>query len=308
MAFGFGHPHRSVPDARCQVSYRDRCCIILFASVIRFVERRVAFVSQTNKSKTEIAAPTAPERAQRLALFGPPPIIEGEDAAAYDQLLARICTAVKPVDIIEEMFTADVVSLEWEVLRLRRLKWSLIRLEALEDFLRENLDYSEDFADDLAQIIQANFKKGLAEDAQTLARACAHNEAGAVGKVERILADMGQNMDQVLDDTKGCKAKELVQKYLRRKPDAVQQVDELLTDAGVIMDGFMARSLRNSLDDIERIDRLTSIAESRRNASLLEIERRRAILGEKLRRSVQEIEDGEFEEIEPTPAQGKNVA
>ena len=39
-----------------------------------------------------------------------------------------------------------------------------------------------------------------------------------------------------------------------------------------------------------------------------EIERRRAVLGETLRRSVQEIEDGEFEEIETTPAQGKNAA
>src|SRR5262249_43332616 len=105
-----------------------------FAWVIRIV--LVAFVSGTNKSKTEIAAPSVPGRLPRLALFGPPPLIEGEDAAAYDQLLARICAAVKPVDVIDEMFTADVVSLEWEVLRLRRLKWSLIRargLGALED-------------------------------------------------------------------------------------------------------------------------------------------------------------------------------
>jgi hypothetical protein len=80
---------------------------MLFASVIRFC--RVAFVSRTNKSKTEIVAPSVPERAQRLALFGPPPLIEGEDAAAYDQLLARICAAVKPVDIIDEIFIADVV-------------------------------------------------------------------------------------------------------------------------------------------------------------------------------------------------------
>ena len=129
----------------------------------------VAFVSRTNKSKTEIAAPSVPERAQRLALFGPPPLIEGEDAAAYDQLLARICAAVKPVDIIDEIFIADVVSLEWEVLRLRRLKWSLIRaraLEALEDFLGENLDYdlySEDFADDLAEILQDNLPEDQAE-------------------------------------------------------------------------------------------------------------------------------------------------
>jgi hypothetical protein len=73
------------------------------------------------------------------------------------------------------------------------------------------------------------------------------------------------------------------------------------------MDGLMAEALAEKLDDIERIDRLTSIAESRRNASLHEIERRRVALGETLRRSVQEIEDGEYEVIETTPAQGKNV-
>src|SRR5262245_27329770 len=81
----------------------------------------VAFVSRTNKIKTEIAAPSVPERVQRLALFGPPILLEGEDAAACDQLFARICSAVKPVDIIEEIFVADLMSSEWEVLRWRRL-------------------------------------------------------------------------------------------------------------------------------------------------------------------------------------------
>ena len=95
---------------------------------------------------------------------------------------------------------------------------------------------------------------------------------------------------------------------MRREPDAVKLVDELLTDAGVSMDRFMAYALVQKLDDIERIDRLITTAESRRDASLREIERRRAVLGETLRRSVQEIEDGEFEVIEPMPAEGKNLA
>jgi hypothetical protein len=276
--------------------------------VIRFC--RVAFVSRTNKSKTEIAAPSVPERMQRLGLFGPPPLIEGEDTAAYDQLLARIFAAVKPLDVIDEMFTADVLSLEWEVLRLRRLKWSLIRapaLEALEDFLGENLDYSEDFADDLAEILEDNLPEDPAEDPQKLAHECARNEAEAVDKVKKILFVIGLNMNQVLDDTKGRKTKELVQEYVRREPDAVTLVHEALTNAGVSMDSLMADAVADKLDTIERIDRLITIAESRRNASLHEIERRRAVLGETLRRSVQEIEDAEFEVIETTPAQGKDV-
>jgi hypothetical protein len=59
----------------------------------------------------------------------------------------------------------------------------------------------------------------------------------------------------------------------------------------------------NDLDYIERIDRLTTIAEDRQNASLREIDRRRAILGENLRRSLKEIEADEFRVIE-----GKSAA
>ena len=99
-----------------------------------------------------------------------------------------------------------------------------------------------------------------------------------------------------------------MQEYVRREPDAVTLVHELLAGAGVSMDDLMADALAEKLDDIERIDRLTTIAESRRNASLREIDRRRAVLGETLRRSVQEVEDGEFKVIETTPAKGKNAA
>ena len=308
------YPYCSVLDARCQIMPQPLTYNIIRVGDSLLSSALVAFVLRTNKSKTEIAAPPVPERAHRLALFGPPPLIEGEDAAAYDQLLAGIFAAVKPVDVIDEMFTADVVSLEWEVLRLRRLKWSLIQapaLEALENFLGGNLDcdlYSEHFADNLAEILQDNLPEDQAEDAQTLARECAQSEADAVDKVKKILFVIGLDMNRVLNAAKGYKAKELVQDYVRREPDAVNLVDELLTNAGASMDGLMADALAEKLDDIERIDRLISIAESHRNASLHEIDRRRAVLGETLRRSVQEIEDGEFEVIETTPAEGKNVA
>ena len=52
-----------------------------------------------------------PDRARRLTLLGPPPLIEGEDAAAYGELLNRISAAVKPEDILEEIWVRDVVDL-----------------------------------------------------------------------------------------------------------------------------------------------------------------------------------------------------
>jgi hypothetical protein len=85
---------------------------------------------------------------QPLALFGSPVLLAGENDAAYDELLSRVRTAISPVDIIDEMFIADVVFLEWEVLRWRRLKSSLMRtcgLEALQQFLRKHLDYCDHY-------------------------------------------------------------------------------------------------------------------------------------------------------------------
>jgi hypothetical protein len=80
-------------------------------------------------------------------LFGHPNILGGEDAAAYEELLAHIRAAVTPRDIIDEMFIVDLVALEWTVLRWHRLKFSLIQMsgcKALERFLVEkfNSDYA----------------------------------------------------------------------------------------------------------------------------------------------------------------------
>jgi hypothetical protein len=156
----------------------------------------VAFVSRKSKSKIEIAAPSVAGGAQRLALFGPPLLLEGEDAATYDQFLARVCVAVKPVDIIDEMHIADVVYSGWEVLRYRRLKWRLIRefgLEVLQRFLSEHLEYdlySEYFKDDLAEILEDNLPEDQADSAEMLAREYARNEPDAVEKVRQILAGM----------------------------------------------------------------------------------------------------------------------
>src|SRR6202030_1130933 len=58
--------------------------------------------------------------------FGPAPLIEGEDAGAYDELLLRISAAVRPHDIFEEIWVRDIVDLVWEAFRLRRFKACLV--------------------------------------------------------------------------------------------------------------------------------------------------------------------------------------
>jgi hypothetical protein len=196
------------------------------------------------------------------SLFGPPPVLEGEDGAAYDELFGRVCAAVRPVDVIDEMLMADVVALEWEVLRWRRLKLSLIRahgLKALEDFLREKLDYDQyrkRFTDELTTILQDNPAKDAedqAEDyAQTLAHQCARNESDAVDKVNEILTGIGLHMDTILNRAQAANAEELAQDYVRRKPPAVKLIHRLFARASVSIETLAVKGLAQKLDYIER--------------------------------------------------------
>jgi hypothetical protein len=276
----------------------------------------VAFMSRKSESKTEIAAARVPGQVQRLAVFGPPLLLEGEDAAAYDDLLGGICAAVKPVDIIDEMFIADIVSLEWEVLRWRRLKRTLMQetgLKALENFLAGELDYdSERVADRLTKILQHNLPKEHVHSAQTLVRDYARNKQHAVDTINEVLAGINLNIGEIRYDARTDKAHELVQGYRRGEPEAVRLVDQLRTRAGVSMETFMPRAFREIIDNIERIDRLTAIAETRRNAALREIDRRHAVLGEALRHRMQQIDDDDFADgelvLEVPAAEGQDAA
>jgi hypothetical protein len=67
-------------------------------------------------------------KARGLRLFGAPPLLAGEDAAGYDELLARISSAVKPSDVIEEIWVRDIVDLTWEIFRWRRLKTGILAM------------------------------------------------------------------------------------------------------------------------------------------------------------------------------------
>jgi hypothetical protein len=79
---------------------------------------------------------------------------------------------------------------------------------------------------------------------------------------------------------------------------AIERVEKLLKLAGLTMDAVVARALVRELGSIERLDRLISTAEGRRDAALREIERHRSGFGQALRDATQGI-DAEFETVEP---------
>jgi len=251
---------------------------------------------------TKVSTVTA---VSRHSLFGPPPFLEEEDAAAYDEIYGRVCAAVKPVDIIDEILTADIASLQVEVSGWRRCKSSRIRergLAALEQFLCKELEYQHyqnRFADDLTEILRSHVPKHNADEAaRLLARACAQNQGPAVDEVNKVLDRIGHSMDYLLQRAQRDEAQELTQKYRGREPATVEFIDKLLAAAGRNFHSLTAQALAQELDCIERIDRLITNAENRRDASLREIDRRRAVLEQKLRKSPKEVGDNQLQVIE----------
>src|SRR5215472_12512359 len=141
-------------------------------------------MSTGNINTTENPSTSLPERAQRLAWLGPPPLFKGEDAAAYDELSARIAGAMEPADIFEEIWVGDIVDGDWKVFRLRRLQASLMTATAYEGLQKVLEPLVEPYRD------QAD-----------LARAGAARDKAAIKRVDELLASAGLTMDAVMAQT-----------------------------------------------------------------------------------------------------------
>jgi hypothetical protein len=90
---------------------------------------------------------------------------------------------------------------------------------------------------------------------------------------------------------------ELSESWAARDPNAIKKTEALLASAGLTMDAVMAQTLAAEIDHVDRIDRMIMSAETRRHVALREIDRHRAVLGERLRRATQDIEDADFKVI-----------
>lgn len=186
----------------------------------------------------------------KTTIFGPPPILMGEDERVYDDLLEKVSSDIKPKGIIEQILIKDVVDLTYELFRLRGLKaaWlSDIIPDCLEEFLEPHI------------------------------RRSAKNEES---------------------DTPSLAGK-LARKWAEGNRAAHARVEKLVASRKLVMASVYAYALTDRFDDIERIDRMIITVEGRRNAVFREIDRHRIALSRALSDNIHEIEDAEFETIEP---------
>jgi hypothetical protein len=129
--------------------------------------------------------PTLSEPAQSptdLSFLGSAPLIRGEEVSNYDTLLARISGAVKPADILEEIWVRDVVDLVWDAIRMRRLKAALMTVCAHEGMQRTLSGF--------AGVTSIGF-----------ARQWATRDEAAVAKADALLASAGLTIDSVMAQT-----------------------------------------------------------------------------------------------------------
>ena len=66
--------------------------------------------------------------------------LEGEDDQLYARLFGQVKTAISPRDIIEEFWVRDVMDLQWEVIRFRRLKACLLNAHAAPQITDQSTD------------------------------------------------------------------------------------------------------------------------------------------------------------------------
>ena len=199
-----------------------------------------------------------------LPIFGPPPLLKGEDAAAYDDLLIRVSGNLKPSDIFEEIWVREIADLIWESLRWRR---------HLASFL----------ATAIARVLE-RILKPIAQNQPEVPR-----DTSFLGKLRAAEASLNAGSTLAADWAVG-------------DPAAIERVNALLASAGLTMDNVIAQATASELDKIERFNRLIASAEGRRNALLREIEHHRQPFAQRLRAEVHKIENAEFETVETNAA------
>jgi len=142
-------------------------------------------------------------------LFAKRPLVLGEAAPDYDELLSRIMTAVKPTDTIETLWAKDVADLMWEAQRYRRIKAGLL-MQAGRQAL----------TDHLAQVKDAGKIEGERQlTVSKLVAAYVEGNSTAVAEVSRILHSRGFDIDMLM-----------AQALTQRLAD-VERVDRLIASA-----------------------------------------------------------------------------
>jgi hypothetical protein len=241
-----------------------------------------------------------------ISLLGPPPRLEGEDVAVYEELMARVHRDLKPRDVIEQIWMRDIVDNTIEILRYRRFRTKLLNslvLEAREKALNSAVD------DELNRLVHEEREPPPEVQQKAVGDGLfdqLRKEKKRRRKLEKGIDLPPSRREPEPEPESWAECKERLQEdpavveKLRKVRESVQSELDL--------EHIAAEEFVGVLHDIERIDHLISIAEQRRNAVVHEMDRRRAVFAQRMREKLQEIEDADFQTIETKATMVKRLA
>jgi len=168
----------------------------------------------------------------------PPSLANGEDAATYAQLAARIRAAVAPANVIEEIWARDIADLTWDVVRLRRIKAGLFTVGA---------------SDGMVQILRGLEKHAI--DGEGKAREWAARKPAAVVAVNTQLSAAGLDMSDVATSTFAARI------------DQFDRIERMLAAAEV-----RRAAALHAIDNRRAAERARAAAEEAERAALAQVE------------------------------------
>jgi len=137
----------------------------------------------------------------------------------------------------------------------------------------------------------------------------AHRLTSSVyGGLESVLRNLVDPVVEMLGDEPSTRrpAQELANKWFKRIPAAIAEVNERMGPANVTMEDVRARGLSNVIGNLDSIDRMIATAEARHNNILREIERHRTTFAAALRKTVN-LEESEYKTLD-APRNSRSAA
>jgi hypothetical protein len=169
--------------------------------------------NQTSTTKTTNTAP-AVHRAEtaddELSVLGALPLLPGEDRAGYERLRAAIIAAMKPTDIMEKIWTNDVIYLECEIVFFRRAKANFIKNLSTSDRLQAAINkmrLGEDPHANIASMVAANI--GTLEQLDAAVAKLELRRNNAYHEAEQHRARLGERLRQAIAQVEDAEFREL---------------------------------------------------------------------------------------------------
>ena len=173
----------------------------------------------------------------RMAIFGPPPVLLGEDERAYETLFRGVASGLNPTSFIEQIWIVDIADLTWEIIRLRKIKARLI---------------SDKVPDVLETLIEPEMRNHSDVAARKLVRKWMAGDPKAKARVEKILIETDSTIDSVYgqalvkDFNHIERIDEMITVIERRRNTVFHEIDRHRD--------FFSRGLRDNVKEIENAE------------------------------------------------------